>query len=76
MTITSELDLSTFKFWSGAKDFADKLTYTELQDMQNHLEDLYPDGMTETHLNDLFWFEDEFICQCIGLDLDEVCNRE
>lgn len=68
MKITSELNLTTFEFWSGAKDH--KFTYNELQEIESQLEDIYPDGMTETEVNDLFWFEDETLCEWIGLDYE------
>ena len=37
----------------------------------HRLEDLYPDGMEETEVNDLFWFEEEFLCELIGVDYEE-----
>ena len=39
------------------------------------LDDLYPDGMTETQINDLFWFEEEFLCESIGVNYDEYLER-
>ena len=76
MIITSEVKLSNFDFWSGAKDFASKLTYTELEEAEAILEDIYPDGMNETTINDLFWFEPETICEWLNLDIEDVYNRE
>ena len=73
MKVTSELNLETFEFWSGAKDH--EFTHDELKELEFILEELYPDGMTETEVNDLFWFEEEFLCQCIGIDYDEYLNR-
>jgi len=73
MQITKELNLSNFEFWSGAKDHS--FTYSELTELQNSLEDLYPEGTTETNINDLFWFEEEFLCECIGLDFEDYENR-
>lgn len=75
MKVSKELDLTRFEFWSGAKDFADNLTPSELQNIEQQLEELYPDGIDETTVNDLFWFEDEFLCELIGEDLEEVYNR-
>lgn len=75
-TINNNTDLTQFEFWSGAKDFADKLTRSELEQLQNMLEELYPDGLTETALNDIFWFEDEWLCESLELDIDEVYDRE
>ena len=74
MTITKELDLVNFTFWSGAKQH--NFTYNELKYIENVLEDLFCDEpASETDINDLFWFEDEYLCECIGLDYDEYLNR-
>lgn len=75
MIITKELNLQNFEFWSGAKDH--DFTYSELSEIENSLEDLYPDGCEETQINDLFWFEEEFLCECIGIDYEEdYLNRD
>ena len=76
MKIIRETDLTYFEFWSGAQDLADKLTYTEFTQITDSLEDLYPDGMTETQINDLFWFDQDFICEMIGENLDDVLDRD
>ena len=76
MKIYKEKSLSNFEFWSGAKDFVKKLTDNELDQIEDNLTELYPDGMDETELNDLFWFEPETICDWLGLDYDEVMERE
>lgn len=76
MKIYREESLSGFEFWSGAKDFAEKLTDNEFDQIEDNLTELYPDGMDKTELNDLFWFEPETICDWLGLDYDEVMERE
>lgn len=73
MEITRELNLTEFQFWAGATQ--NEFTYTELKQIEIELEPLYPDGATETHINDLFWFEEEFICSLIGLDYEEYLER-
>lgn len=75
MKIYREESLSNFEFWSGAKDFAEKLTDNELGQIEDNLTELYPDGIDEIQLNDLFWFEPEAICDWFGLDYDEVMER-
>lgn len=75
MKVSKELKLSQFEFWSGAKAFADQLTYKELDQLEHCIEELYPDGASETEINDLFWFEEETLCNWIGLDSDEVYER-
>tara|TARA_R110000851_G_scaffold42020_2_gene104858 strand:+ start:1377 stop:1598 length:222 start_codon:yes stop_codon:yes gene_type:complete len=73
MQITSELNLLNFKFWSGAKDH--NFSYSELSDIQNILEDVFFEGTTETKINDLFWFEVDFLCECIGLKVEDYDLR-
>ena len=34
------------------------------------LEELYPEGMSPTELNDLLWFDFESVCRWLGLDYD------
>ena len=75
MRIQTEQNLTAFNFWSGAKDNASYLTYTELNELESVLDDIYPEGMDETQLNDLFWFEFEAVCEWIGLDENEVMER-
>lgn len=75
MTITKEIRLTQFEFWSGAKQFAEKLTYSELNELEGYIEDFLIENLTETDINDLFWFEDEMICEWLDLDIDEVYNR-
>ena len=67
MTIKTEQSLSNFEFWSGAKTNAEQLTSEEFDTLENELEDLYPDGMTETEINDLLWFDFEWVCETLGL---------
>ena len=75
MTITKEIRLTQFEFWSGAKQFSEQLTYSELNQLEGYIEDFFIDGLTETDINDLFWFQDEQVCEWLGLDIDEVYKR-
>lgn len=68
MKIYTEQSLSKFNFWSGARDTADKLTEDEFEIIENTLEELYPEGMSETKVNDFFWFEDDYIAKMLGYD--------
>ena len=75
MRIKTEKSLQHFQFWSGAKDLAERLTWGELIEIENQLEELYPNGLTETEINDLFWFDAEFICDLIGETEEDIFNR-
>lgn len=76
MTIKTEQSLNSFEFWSGAKANAEKLTSEEFDTLENVFEELYPEGMTDTEINDLFWFDFEWVCELIGLtynvETDEI----
>lgn len=77
MTVTTEVnDLTQFKFWSGALDRARLFKTKELDTILGELESLYPDGMTETELNDLFWFDCDWLCGLVGMTEEELFERE
>lgn len=66
MKIYYEKSLSDFEFWSGAKDRTKFLTIEDFDTIETIIEDLYPDGIDETKLNDLFWFEEDTIAEWLG----------
>ena len=69
MKITSEISLKNFKAWSGAKDTLNKLIELDkCEELEAVLEDIYPEGMTETQLNDILWFDDEWIFETLGIE--------
>ena len=68
MKVYSEISLTRFEFWGGAKDRAKILTYEEMEQIEEIIEELYPDGMTETQLNDLMWFDFDDIKSWLGID--------
>jgi len=76
MIITCEKSLKDFEFWSGGKDRAILLTDEELAIVEQNIEELYPNGIDETALNDLFWFDFEWICELIGTDEETVFARD
>ena len=54
-----------FDFWSGAKDTVNYLLESEVNEILSMLEDCF-DEMSETELNDFFWFEDNTIADWLG----------
>lgn len=68
MKITSHTTLRTFKAWSGAEDTLEVvIRENKTEELENLIEELYPDGLTETELNDILWFEDEWIFEQLGI---------
>lgn len=77
MTITYELDLNSFEAWSGAKDTLDRIQREgKCAELENVLEELYPDGMTETELNDLLWFDSESVYEWLGIRSESQIEKE
>ena len=77
MTITYELDLNRFKAWAGAVDTLDKIQREgKCEELENILDDLYPDGMTETQLDDLLWFDSEQVYEWLGIRSEEQIRKE
>lgn len=74
MTIMREQSLREFEFWSGAKPVADRLSYDELDTIEEALSECGP--MDETAINDFFWFDTETLCEWLGITEDELWARE
>lgn len=77
MKIYEEKSLVDFEFWSGARDTVKYFTDDELEQIESILEDAYPDGMEDTQINDIFWFEDDWIAQMLGYeDFEAIMHRD
>ena len=77
MRIYKEHSLTEFEFWIGATDTVEYLTDEELDQIEDILEELYPDGMDEIDLNDTFWHEADLIAEWLGYDsFEEIMERE
>lgn len=74
MTYKVEKSLKDFDFWSGAILNAKNLTDEEFDTIENYLEGF--ELMTETEINDFFWFEMAFwATEVLGTTEDEILNR-
>ena len=71
MKIYIEKSLRNFEFWSGAKENAKEFTPEQLDEIESILNDLRPDGMDETEINDLFWFDFDTIKEWLGITDEE-----
>lgn len=76
MKIYTEKSLENFEAWSGAVDALDRVKKArKCDELEAILEELYPDGMSETELNDLLWFEPETIYEWLGIEEEEEEER-
>ena len=71
MKVYSEMSLTSFEFWGGAKDRAKMLTYEELEEVGNVLEDIYEEEVEDVTINNLFQFSFSQVCECIGMKYNE-----
>ena len=73
MKVYKEMDMTDFEPWSGAVDtYKDLERFDRLDQFQNVIEELYPDGCEETTINDILWFEEpETIAEWVGLYVTE-----
>ena len=76
MKITKEISLQNFEGWSGAVDTLNTLTDEQKDALEANLEELYPDGMDETNLNDFLWFENDAIAEWLGFEDWEDLERK
>ena len=76
MKIYRDESLSSFEFWSGAVANAEEFTLEELDRISEELEAAdNGDGYDETQINDLMWFEPEYLASLIGLEWDSETGK-
>lgn len=77
MTIKSDISLENFKAWSGGKSTLDRIINEgKCSQLESMLEDLYPDGMTDTELNDLLWFDSDTVFGWLGIRTYDQIKEE
>lgn len=72
MLIKTEKNLRNFEAWGGAieiKKFIINLGLEEEFEML--IEECYPEGLTDTQLNDILWFDFDWILQNLGVEFIE-----
>lgn len=69
MIIRNEISLSNFEAWSGAVSTLDRIIEEGLCDeLETIIEELYPEGIDETTLNDILWFDSEIVFEWLGIE--------
>lgn len=71
MMVYAEISLVDFEFWAGAADNVKDLSSEDLEQLEAVLDDCYPDGIDETTLNDILWFDIEWVYEVLGKGGDE-----
>ena len=72
MKIYDELNLSEINTWGGATEVKNIIMNEELEeDFNNLIDELFPNGLSITELNDLLSFDYEYIFNCLGIEYIE-----
>ena len=67
------VDIKSFEPWGGASNTWEIVSFADkIEELDFLLEDVYPDGITATELNDLLWFEPDWIYEMLHIDEDEI----
>ena len=77
MKVYTEISIANFEAWSGAVNTLNRVIEEGKADtLESVLEDLYPDGMDETQLNDILWFEPEWVYEVCGIRSESEIREE
>ena len=72
MKIMTETTLRGFNAWSGAIETKKMILDAGLEEeFEILIDELYPEGLTDTQLNDLLWFEADWILENLGVEVEE-----
>ena len=64
-------DFIHYQPWAGARDTYALIAYhNKLDELDNLITECYPDGLTETELNDLLWFDSDWVLDTLGIEVD------
>ena len=68
MKVFKEMSLWEFEAWSGAdKTIRIIVENDKEEEFEQLIEELFPEGIDETNLNDLLRFEDDWIFEALGI---------
>jgi hypothetical protein len=68
MKVTRDISIADFDAWSGAVPTKSVIIDNNMvEEFDNMIEELYPDGIDATQLNDLLWFDSDWIYETLGM---------
>lgn len=76
-TYNDNATLVDFAAWSGAKGTKQSIINNDkADDFDRLIEEIYPDGLSETKLNDILWFESDWIFESLGITEEENEDKD
>ena len=77
MKVYQEISIRDFEAGSGAVVTKDLIIKNNKEDEFDALiEELYPDGIDETQLNDILWFDDEWVLESLGIEEEDEYEED
>lgn len=77
MKIYMEVSLYDFEAWSGGADTLNRVIDADkVEELENLLEELYPEGLSDTELNDILWFEEDWVYEILGIRTESEIRAE
>ena len=72
MKVFKEISISDFEAWSGAEETQQAIIEADKEtEFDSYIDELYPDGINETDLNDILRFEAEELFSALGIEEEE-----
>ena len=69
MIIKTETNLRDFNAWGGAINTKNIILDAGLEEeFAEIIDELYPDGLSDTELNDLLWFDDDWVLKILEIE--------
>lgn len=70
-------EFSDYKPWCGAVETYERIQKEDkLDDLEMLLEECYPEGITMTQINDILWFDSEWVYEQLGMSQEEEEEEE
>lgn len=68
---------SKYTPWSGAISTYETIEKADkVEEFESLIDELYPDGIEEVKLNDILWFESDWVLEMLGLSEEEEEEEE
>ena len=72
MIIKTDTNLRDFDAWAGAIETKNLILDAGLEEeFEELIEEIYPDGLSDTKLNDILWFDGGWILETLGIEEEE-----
>lgn len=70
-------EFSEYSPWSGAVSNYERLEQEDKLDaFESLLEECYPEGIEEGQINDILWFDFDWVCESLGIAREKEEDEE